>query len=148
MLCVGNFFGPVKEDGTTDNLEVAQLLNGDIVGTPICLVPSCNALTKYLLCSPSVVLCDARRTSSTVPRDRKVRVKSGRDCQERVYVKCARVCHLWGAWAHPGPSGKSGIVTTPHGLRIACLGGVYDAQVYAESESPHVSLPGTLKTFL
>ena len=45
-----------------------------------------------------------------------------------------------GAWTHADPSGKSGIVNTPHGLRIACLGGVYDAQVYTESESPHVSL--------
>jgi hypothetical protein len=43
-------------------------------------------------------------------------------------------------WAYTNPSGKSGVVTTPHGLRIACLGGVYDAQVYAESASPHVSL--------
>lgn len=39
VLCIGDFFGPVKEDGTTDNQEVAQLLNGDIVGTLVCLVP-------------------------------------------------------------------------------------------------------------
>lgn len=89
MLCVGDFFGPVKEDGTTDNPEVAQLLNGDIVGTPICPVPSYSTLTKYPLCSSAGVLRDARRKPSAVPRDRKVRNKSGRDCQERVYVEYA-----------------------------------------------------------
>ncbi|KAK7467482.1 hypothetical protein VKT23_004534 [Stygiomarasmius scandens] len=31
---------------------------------------------------------------------------------------------------------KSGLVTTPDGLRIACLGGIYDPQVYSSSESP------------
>lgn len=29
---------------------------------------------------------------------------------------------------------KSGLLTTAHGLRIACLGGVYDPHVYASSE--------------
>ena len=69
VLCIGDFFGPVKTDGTTDNPEVAQLLNGDIVGTPVCLSPSRNALTKSSLCSSVGVLCHARRTPFTVPRD-------------------------------------------------------------------------------
>ncbi|KAF4603696.1 hypothetical protein EYR40_000864 [Pleurotus pulmonarius] len=30
---------------------------------------------------------------------------------------------------------KSGILTTPHGLRIACLGGVYETSVYASAEA-------------
>lgn len=38
VLCIGDFFGPVKADGTSDNPEVAQLLNGDIVGTLFRLV--------------------------------------------------------------------------------------------------------------
>ena len=97
MLCIGDFFGPVKEDGTTDNPEVAQLLNGDIVGTPVHHAPLPHALTKYPIYSPAGVLRNARRTPSAVPRDRKVRVKSGGDRQERVYVECARVCHFRGA---------------------------------------------------
>ncbi|KAH9950204.1 nuclear protein [Amylocystis lapponica] len=32
---------------------------------------------------------------------------------------------------------KSGIMRTAHGLRIACLGGIYDSNLYAASESPH-----------
>ncbi|KZT09782.1 nuclear protein [Laetiporus sulphureus 93-53] len=32
---------------------------------------------------------------------------------------------------------KSGIITTPHGLRIACLGGVYESNIYAAAESAH-----------
>ncbi|KAH8117058.1 CwfJ C-terminus 2-domain-containing protein-like protein [Phellopilus nigrolimitatus] len=31
---------------------------------------------------------------------------------------------------------KSGLLTTSHGLRIACLGGLYDEQVYVSTESP------------
>src|SRR6266481_9766783 len=30
--------------------------------------------------------------------------------------------------------GKSGIITTAHGLRIACLGGIYDSNIYSEAE--------------
>jgi len=69
VLCIGDFFGPVKEDGTTDNPEVAQLLNGDIVGTPVYLVLPRNALTKSSLCSSASVLHHARGTPSAVPRD-------------------------------------------------------------------------------
>ncbi|KAG6877730.1 hypothetical protein C0993_004547 [Termitomyces sp. T159_Od127] len=38
---------------------------------------------------------------------------------------------------------KSGIITTVHGLRIACLGGKYDADVYSAAESA----PGFLSPF-
>lgn len=80
VLCLGDFFGPVNEDGTTNNPEVAQLLNGDIVGIPVCLVPLYYALTKPTLYSSVNMLRDARRISPTILRDRKVRVNSGRDC--------------------------------------------------------------------
>ena len=33
---------------------------------------------------------------------------------------------------------KSGLVTTAHGLRIACLGGIFDENLYSVAESPHV----------
>ncbi|KAI0094333.1 CwfJ C-terminus 1-domain-containing protein-like protein [Irpex rosettiformis] len=32
---------------------------------------------------------------------------------------------------------KSGVMTTAHGLRIACLGGIYDANLYSVSETVH-----------
>ncbi|CAL1705644.1 unnamed protein product [Somion occarium] len=32
---------------------------------------------------------------------------------------------------------KSGMITTAHGLRIACLGGVYDSNLYSASDSVH-----------
>ena len=77
----------MKEDGTTDNPEVAQLLNGDIVGTLVYSSPPCYLLTGSPSCSSVGVLRDARRAPSTIPRDRKVRVKSRRDFQERVLTK-------------------------------------------------------------
>jgi hypothetical protein len=36
--------------------------------------------------------------------------------------------------------GKSAVVTTADGLRIACIGGTYKAAVYSGSEIPHVRI--------
>lgn len=33
---------------------------------------------------------------------------------------------------------KSGIMTTAHGLRIACLGGIYNPGIYTTAEAPPV----------
>lgn len=33
---------------------------------------------------------------------------------------------------------KSGVMTTAHGLKIACLGGIYDSNIYAAAGSAHV----------
>lgn len=35
---------------------------------------------------------------------------------------------------------KSGIITTAHGLRIACLGGVYDQSIHFTAETAPVCL--------
>jgi hypothetical protein len=37
-------------------------------------------------------------------------------------------------------TGKSGIVTTANGLRVACLGGTFDSDIYASAEAAPVSL--------
>lgn len=37
-------------------------------------------------------------------------------------------------------AGKSAVVTTAEGLRIACIGGTYKAAVYSGSEIPHVRM--------
>ncbi len=44
---------------------------------------------------------------------------------------CDTIC----AYLSPG---KSGLITTPNGLRIACLGGIYDPEVYSTSEAAPV----------
>jgi hypothetical protein len=38
-------------------------------------------------------------------------------------------------------AGKSGIITTAHGLRIACLGGTYDPSIYSSAEAAPVRVP-------
>jgi len=49
--------------------------------------------------------------------------------------------------------GKSGIITTAHGLRVACLGGIYDPSIYSSAEvapgftSPYFSSQ-TMERFL
>jgi hypothetical protein len=52
VVCIGDFFGPVDGDGATDNPEVAQLLNGDIVGTLVCLALPFCVLTKSRCAAP------------------------------------------------------------------------------------------------
>jgi len=37
-------------------------------------------------------------------------------------------------------AGKSAVLTTAEGLRIACIGGTYQAAVYSGSEIPHVRI--------
>ena len=39
---------------------------------------------------------------------------------------------------------KSGVLTTPHGIRIACLAGVFDSDVYTTADSAHVCSNYTL----
>ena len=39
--------------------------------------------------------------------------------------------------------GKSTVMTTAEGLRIACIGGTYKAAVYSGSEIPHVRIHPT-----
>ena len=39
----------------------------------------------------------------------------------------------------PMTVGKSGLLTTSHGLRIACLGGLYDENVFESVQTPLVS---------
>lgn len=99
VLCIGDFFGPVQEDGTGSE-EVSQLLNGEIEAPLECYVMQ----GEHPL--PHAVI---EKYAST----------SGQLCKNVFLLS------------------KSGIVTTPHGLRIACLGGIYDATIYAEAESPH-----------
>ena len=36
------------------------------------------------------------------------------------------------------PLDKSGMMTTAHGLRIACLGGIYDPNIYTASDTVQV----------
>lgn len=43
--------------------------------------------------------------------------------------------------------GKSAVVTTAEGLRIACIGGTYKAAVYSGSEIPHVRVYSEVKTY-
>ncbi len=41
-------------------------------------------------------------------------------------------------------SDKSGVLTTPHGIRIACLAGIFDSNLYTTADSAHVCLPYAL----
>lgn len=44
-------------------------------------------------------------------------------------------------------SGKSGLITTANGLRIGCIGGMYDADIYASAETALVRKSSNVTSF-
>ncbi|KAJ3569956.1 hypothetical protein NP233_g4719 [Leucocoprinus birnbaumii] len=86
-LCIGDFFGPSKEDTEEEDGDddISLLLDGKLEGAPV--------ISKF--------------------------AKTGGELCKNVFLL-----------------GKSGLITTANGLRIACLGGVYDAEIYASADAP------------
>ncbi|KAG1803303.1 CwfJ C-terminus 1-domain-containing protein-like protein [Suillus variegatus] len=101
VLCIGDFFGPLKEPGVLEDGtdETEQLLNGDIE------VP----LKCYIMQGENPL------PDSVIEKYAKT---SGELCKDVFLLN------------------KSGIMTTAHGLRIACLGGIYNPGIYTTAEAP------------
>lgn len=66
--------------------------------------------------------------------------KTGGALNKNVFLLRMLCCVLCGSHplAQTGCTDKSGVMTTAHGLRIACLGGIYEANMYAGGEMLHV----------
>ncbi|KAF8965212.1 CwfJ C-terminus 1-domain-containing protein-like protein, partial [Flammula alnicola] len=108
LLCIGDFFGPLKDaaDGSDADDEIAQLLDGRLEAPIECYIMQ----GEYPL--PSRVV--------------EKFAKTGGELCKNVFMMS-----------------KSGIVTTANGLRIACLGGIYDPSIYGSAEAA----PGFLSPF-
>ncbi|OSX65607.1 hypothetical protein POSPLADRAFT_1044935 [Postia placenta MAD-698-R-SB12] len=102
VLCVGDFFGPPKDEGEaySEDDEVIQLLEGKLEVPVECYVMQ----GEHPL--PAPVIEKFAKTGSFL-------------------TKGVSLFH------------KSGIITTPQSLRVACLGGIYDSNLYAAAESAH-----------
>ncbi|TFY76541.1 hypothetical protein EWM64_g7470 [Hericium alpestre] len=94
VLCVGDFFGPVKEG--EDGGDVADLLEAPL---------TCYIMQGELPL-PQVVIDKFAKTGGEI---------------------CLNVFLL----------SKSAVFTTAEGLRIACLGGIYEPSIFEGSELPH-----------
>ncbi|KIJ69163.1 hypothetical protein HYDPIDRAFT_164801 [Hydnomerulius pinastri MD-312] len=110
VLCVGDFFGPLQEAhaGKDREDEISQLLSGGIEAPLKCyIMQGENPL-------PESVIEKYAKTGGELCKD--------------VFLLTRLV--------YPQLPDKSGIMTTAHGLRIACLGGIYNPGIYASSEAP------------
>ncbi|KAG6376305.1 CwfJ C-terminus 1-domain-containing protein-like protein [Boletus reticuloceps] len=98
VLCLGDFFGPLQEQGDSQN-QIVELLNGSLEAPLRCyIMQGHNPL-------PESVIDQYARTG-------------GQLCKDVFLLN------------------KSGIVSTAHGLRIACLGGIYNPGIYDSSDGP------------
>jgi hypothetical protein len=70
--------------------------------------------------------------------------KTGGELSKNVFLLSKSSLTLFPNLMQPITPGKSGIVTTAHGLRIACLGGTYDSSIYSSADAapvlPYLSL--------
>ncbi|KDR81728.1 hypothetical protein GALMADRAFT_207150 [Galerina marginata CBS 339.88] len=103
VLCTGDFFGPIKEEGKESEGpdETSLLLNGSLEAPIECYIMQ----GEYPL------------PSSVVEKY----AKTGGELCKNVFLMS-----------------KSGVITTANGLRIACLGGIYDPTIYASAEAAPV----------
>lgn len=65
--------------------------------------------------------------------------KNGGELCKNVFLLSKSIWLCSSITAHP-LSDKSGLITTANGLRIACLGGIYDASIYSSAETAPVGL--------
>ncbi|OJA10208.1 hypothetical protein AZE42_05129 [Rhizopogon vesiculosus] len=107
VLCVGDFFGPLKESEGNGTDETEQLLNGDIEGM--------DASHEQVPLKCYIMQGENPLPDSVIEKYTKT---SGELCKDVFLLN------------------KSGIMTTPHGLRIACLGGIYNPGIYTAAEAP------------
>ncbi|KAI0032827.1 nuclear protein, partial [Vararia minispora EC-137] len=101
VLCVGDFFGPMKGEGDF-NADVVALLDGKLEAPLPCYIMA----GEHPI--PQPVIEKFAKTGGEL---------------------CLNVFLL----------GKSAIFTTAEGLRIACLGGTYEPNIYHGSELPQAS---------
>ncbi|KAF8226793.1 nuclear protein [Tricholoma matsutake] len=115
VLCIGDFFGP--DDDTV------KLLAGDLEGGAI---PFLHEVQLIPPCCEAPTECYIMQGEHPLPENVVEKfAKTGGELCKNVFLLS-----------------KSGIITTAYGLRIACLGGVYDSEIYSSAEAAPVGLIG------
>ncbi|KAG6917921.1 hypothetical protein DXG01_000358 [Tephrocybe rancida] len=123
VLCTGDFFGPsLGEENSNIEDDTTKLLAGELDGKRY-------VETLKLIQTRYQAPIDCYIMQGEHPLPPKVVEKFAKDGGEL----CKKVFLL----------SKSGIITTAHGLRIACLGGTYDASIYSTADAA----PGFLSPF-
>ncbi|KAI0707677.1 nuclear protein [Earliella scabrosa] len=110
VLCLGDFFGPPKDaaEAYEEDHEVMELLDGRLEA-------------QRVVFSIAPVECYIMQGEHPLPAPVIEKfAKTGGALSKNVFL------------LH-----KSGVLTTAHGVRIACLAGVYDSNVYTTSDSVH-----------
>ena len=137
LICVGDFFGPARDvQVSEENDDISQLLDGKLEG----MLLSCTTYS-ILIRRQAPIECyvmQGERPLPTVVIEKFA--KTGGELCKNVFLMSmfmktistnSRVdisCIL----------GKSGIITTADGLRIACLGGTFEPNIYGSAEAAPV----------
>jgi hypothetical protein len=148
VFCTGDFFGPLKsESGDKDeDDEVQQLLDGKLEGSyPLYIGLVCFLTGKACPIAPlECYIMQGEHPLPDIVIDKFA--KTGGELCKRVFLLSESDGPLRMApldWL----LGKSGIITTANGLRIACLGGIYDPDIYLSAgAAPVWSFLPILKT--
>uniref|UniRef100_A0A8H7Y5J6 CCHC-type domain-containing protein n=1 Tax=Psilocybe cubensis TaxID=181762 RepID=A0A8H7Y5J6_PSICU len=125
VLCTGDFFGPLKDAGdeTKEEDDISLLLSGSLEAPLECYV----------------MQGDQPLPAKVVEKF----AKTGGELCKNVFLMSMFSSFPFFVSIEHVRTGKSGIITTANGLRIACLGGTYDPAIFGSAEAA----PGFMSPF-
>lgn len=143
VLCTGDFFGQPKagEQVSEDEDETTSLLNENLEGVIFYIRVNLIELTISNFAAPLefyIMQGEHPLPSNVIEKFAKT---GGELCKNVFLMSVSAYCF--------SPLvlqfdvlliGKSGLITTANGLRIACLGGTYDPEIYDSAEAAPVRL--------
>jgi hypothetical protein len=136
VLCAGDFFGPPKEGGESGlEDDISQLLGGNIEGSFLKI-----HVVKLTYGGPLVPLkCYIMQGEHPLP-ERVIEkfAKTGGELCRDVFLLGEHYSPFGHLRCTHASAGKSGIITTTNGLRVACIGGIYDPDIYSAAETAPV----------
>ena len=135
VICAGDFFGPLNEPSEANDDDISQLLEGKIEGEFLKSNPVVN-LTHEQPIAP--LKCYIMQGEYPLPEHviEKFAKTGGELCKDVFLL--SEQCEFIQSQFFDVLVDKSGIITTAHGLRIACVGGIYDPNVYSSAEAAPV----------
>lgn len=134
VLCTGDFFGPPGDEGG----DTEKLLSGELEG----MLRHLRSIFFVLKTPDSTIgmLYHPGKVHFAGDCCREVCKNRRRDMQKCMAHECVVVSNsVTSKLTRKLLKDKSGVLTTAHGLRIACLGGIYDEELFHSAEAAPVS---------
>ena len=137
LICVGDFFGPASDEEVSEgDNDISQLLDGRLEGIFMFVQH-----IAYLLALKAPIECYVMQGECPLPTVVVEKfAKTGGELCKNVFLMSAFMTHYVSSsrsdiFIHLG---KSGIITTANGLRIGCLGGTFEPNIYGSADAAPV----------